>query len=85
MLFRLLSRSRIVEDVQVKCGPTFLARGEKELQTNLHKLPFHCFMPIKDHLKFRMPQCSAKSHKSKLYHTHLVRNLLLSHLVELPC
>jgi 23S rRNA G2445 N2-methylase RlmL len=55
MLFRLLSRSRIVEDVQVKCGPTFLARGEKELESNLRKLPFHCYMPIKDHTKFRMP------------------------------
>jgi hypothetical protein len=41
-------------------------------------------MPLEDHDKFRMPQAAAKSHKSKLYHTHLVRNLLLSHLVDLP-
>ena len=55
MLFRLLSRSRIVEDIQLKCGPTFTARGEKELETNLRKIPFHCYMPIKDHDKFKMP------------------------------
>jgi len=28
---------------------------------------------------------TAKSHKSKLFHTQLVRNLTLSHIVELPC
>ena len=31
-----------------------------------------------------MPQASAKTHKSKLFHSHLVRNLLRSHLMELP-
>ena len=31
-----------------------------------------------------MPQTTAKSHKSKLFHTQLTRNLLLSHLSELP-
>lgn len=55
MLYRLLSRSRIVEDVQVKCGPTVTARGEKELETNLRKIPFHGYMPIADHEKFKMP------------------------------
>jgi 23S rRNA G2445 N2-methylase RlmL len=83
-LYRLLSRSRIIEDVQLKVGPSFKARGENELKLNLQKLPFHCYMPIKDHEKFKMPQATAKSHKSKIYHTHLARNLLLSHIVDLP-
>jgi 23S rRNA G2445 N2-methylase RlmL len=83
-LYRLLSRSRIAEDVQLKIGSSFKCRGEEELKQNLQKLPFHGYLPIKDHHKFRTPQVTAKSHKSKLYHTHLARNLVLSHLVELP-
>lgn len=45
MLWKLLVSSRIAEDIQLKAGPTFLARGEKELKTNLQKVPWHCYMP----------------------------------------
>lgn len=31
-MFKLLSASRILEDVQLKVGPSFTARGEKELE-----------------------------------------------------
>jgi hypothetical protein len=68
-MFKLIAQSRILEDVQLKVGPSFTARGEKELDSNLQKLPFHCYMPIADHQKFKMPQATAKSHKSKLFHT----------------
>ena len=84
MLYRLLSQSRILEDVQLKVGPTFIARGEKELETAFQKLPLHCYLPTKEHKQFEMPQCSAKSWKSKLYHTHLIRNMLFGHLRDLP-
>ncbi len=55
MLFKLLSKSRILEDIQVKVGPTFLARGEKELETGLRKLPLHGYMPLLNHDQFKMP------------------------------
>ena len=84
MLFKLLSRSRILQDVQVKAGPSFLARGEKELCSGLEKIPFHCYMPVKNHDQFKMPKVNAKTHASNLYHSHLVRNLTLSHLVDMP-
>jgi len=61
-----------------------MARGEKELEVNLQKVPLHGYMPTKNHEEFQMPKASAKSYRSKLYHTHLCRNLLLSHLVSMP-
>lgn len=36
------------------------------------------------HKEFLMPQTDCKSHKSKLFHTKLVRNLLLAHINDLP-
>ena len=36
------------------------------------------------HAEFLMPQTDCKSHKSKLFHTKLVRNILLGHINELP-
>lgn len=47
----------------------FLSRGEKELETRLEKLPWHCYMPIDKYNDFKMPRTTAKSHASKLYHT----------------
>ena len=38
----------------------------------------------KTHAKFAMPKVDCKSHKSKLYHSKLARNLLMSHLSEIP-
>ena len=52
---------------------------------NLGKVPWHSYMPTDErHSQYQMPQTGAKCHKSKLYHEHMVRNLLLSHLSELP-
>ena len=36
------------------------------------------------HADFELPKTSAKSFKSKLYHEHLIRNLLLSHISSIP-
>ena len=45
LLWKLLVSSRIAEDIQIKICKTFLVRGEKELKTNLDKVPWHCYMP----------------------------------------
>ena len=73
LLWKLLVSSRIAEDIQIKICKTFMVRGEKELKTNLDKVPWHCYMPTDEqHSQFEMPQTGAKCHKSKLYHEHMV-------------
>lgn len=68
-LWKILSRSRIAEDLQVKASHEFMARGEKELESNLQKIPWHVYMPSDErHTQFELPKVTAKSFKSKLYH-----------------
>jgi 23S rRNA G2445 N2-methylase RlmL len=68
-LWKILSRSRIAEDLQVKACHEFMARGEKELESNLQKIPWHVYMPSDErHTQFELPKVTAKSFKSKLYH-----------------
>ena len=45
LLWQLLISSRIAEDIQLKASSSFMARGEKELKTNMCKVPWHCYMP----------------------------------------
>lgn len=40
VMWNILSRSRIVEDVQLRMTQSFLARGETELRRNLQKIPW---------------------------------------------
>ena len=85
MLWKLLSSSRIAEEIQLKVCKSFSARGEKELKMGLAKVPWHCYMPTgKDHSKFAMPKIDCKTHQSAIYHSKLARNLLMSHVAELP-
>jgi hypothetical protein len=77
----MVAKSRIAEDIQVKACHSFLARGEKELKTSLNKVPWHAYLPSDErHKEYEMPQTRANTFKSKLYHSQLIRNLLLSHL-----
>ena len=46
-MWQILFRSRIAEDLQVRMTQGFKARGEDELRSNLHKLPWDCYLPIK--------------------------------------
>jgi hypothetical protein len=47
------------------------------------KIPWHCYLPKDaDTKEFKMPQTRAKSHASKLFHTQLVRDILLETLTE---
>jgi len=61
-----------------------MARGEDELRTNLQKLPWGCYLPLKRFEEFKMPPTRANSHKSKLYHTKMVREILLQEINDLP-
>ena len=36
------------------------------------------------HSLYAMPKVDCKSHKSKLFHSQLARNLLMGHITELP-
>ena len=63
MMWKLLTSSRITEDIQIKISKrSFLARGEKELMTGFQKLPWHAYMPSDDSSKFTMPKVDCKSH-----------------------
>ena len=61
-----------------------MARGEDELRTNLQKLPWSCYLPLKDFEKYKLPPTRANSHGSKLFHTKLVREILLQEINDLP-
>lgn len=37
-----------------------------------------------NHSKFAMPKVDCKSHMSKIFHTKLARNIVMSHLSEIP-
>lgn len=38
----------------------------------------------KRHKLYAMPKVDCKTHKSKLFHSKLARNILMSHIAELP-
>ena len=85
LLWKLLTSSRIAEDIQIKVCRSFLARGEKELKTGLQKVPWHCYIPTdKRHLNYALPKIDCKTHKSKLFHSKLARNILMGHITDLP-
>ena len=53
MMWHILSKSRIAEDLQVRACHSFMARGEKELESNLQKVPWHVYMPSDEkHVEF---------------------------------
>ena len=54
-MWTVLAKSRIAEDVQVRMTQPFLARGEEELRKNLQKLPWHCYLNVRDYENFKMP------------------------------
>ncbi|CDW76469.1 UNKNOWN [Stylonychia lemnae] len=85
-LWKMMHKSRIAEDIQVRMTQPFRARGEKELEQNLEKLPWHCYLPNpqqqQEHM-FKMPQTRAKTHSSKLYHTQLIRDILIKSMTEI--
>ena len=50
----------------------------------MRKLPWDCYLPLKNYKDYRMPPTRAKSHKSKLYHSKLIREILLQEINDLP-
>lgn len=62
----------------------FLARGEEELKRELDKLPWACYLHMDHYSQFKAPQTKAKTHKSKLFHEKMVREILLSQINDLP-
>lgn len=84
-LWQIMFKSRIAEDIQVRVTQPFMARGEKELAANLEKVPWHCYLPDANKfqdLQFKMPQTRAKCYMSKLFHTQLVRDILIEQITE---
>lgn len=55
VMWNLVFKSRIVEDVQVKMTTRFLARGEDELKKNLDKLPWPAYLDLENHKDFATP------------------------------
>jgi hypothetical protein len=84
MMWDIMFKSRIAEDLQVKITQSFSARGEEELRTSLQKLPWSAYLPMKNYEQFRLPPTRAASHKSNLFHTQLVREVLLQEINDLP-
>ncbi|CAI2363892.1 unnamed protein product [Moneuplotes crassus] len=83
-LYKIIYHSRIAEDVQLRVTKPFLARGDKEFTKNLHKIPWHAFMPLDDFLKYKFPLVTAKSFQSNLYHTRKITDLVQIHINDLP-
>lgn len=77
LMWTLLYKSRLCEDISLRMTQPFVARGDKELRNNLLKMPWHCYLPQmkmfseeeQKEVKFKMPQTRAKTYMSKLYHT----------------
>ena len=83
-MYRLCYKSRIAENVQIRPSKPFLARGEKELNKNLGKVPWHAFLPLNDFRKYKFPLVKSKSHQSNLYHIRKITDIVQLHLNELP-
>ena len=47
-LYKIIYKSRVAERVQLRPSKAILARGDKELEKNLEKIPWHAFLPISD-------------------------------------
>ena len=54
------------------------------MRKNLGKLPWHGYLNIQKFRDFKMPQIRARSHKSKLYHEKMVREIFLQSINDLP-
>lgn len=63
---------------------SFLARGESELRKNFQKLPWACYLPLAKFEEHDPPQLRAKTHKSKLFHDKMVREIFLQEVHDLP-
>ena len=83
-MWEILFKSRIAEDLQVKITQSFMARGEEELRKNLQKLPWACYLPLSDYQQYRLPMTRSNCHQSKLFHSQLVREILLQEINDLP-
>ena len=73
ILWNIIYKARVVESIQLKVGTSFSARGKKELQSNIGKLPWHAFLPFREFEKYRQVEIKARCHKSKLFHDGLVK------------
>jgi len=83
-LYKIIFKTRTAENIQLRPTQSFIARGEKELDKNLSKVPWHAFLPLKNFKKYSFPYVNSKSFKSNLYHTKLVSDIVKLHINELP-
>ena len=83
-LYKIIYKSRVAERVQLRPSKPILARGDKELNKNLTKVPWHAFLPISEFKKYKFPSISSKSFKSNLYHPKLIADIVKLHINELP-
>ena len=84
LMWDILFRSRIAEDLQVRMTQSFLARGETELRRSFQKLPWACYLPLAEFEEYDPPQIRAKTYKSKLYHEKMTREIFLQEVHDLP-
>lgn len=83
-MWKMLLYSRVAERIQLRPTKTFRARGERELQLKLEKIPWHCYLPIKEYNDYRFPFINAKTHNSNLYHTRKVTDVAKMVINDLP-
>lgn len=83
-LYKMVYKWRIAENIQIKPWYQFLARGEKELEKNLNKVPWHAYMPLENFQDYKFPIVIGKSFKSELYHTKKISDIVKLYLNELP-
>jgi len=61
-----------------------MARGKDELKTNLKKVPFHCYLPVKEFDKYKRPAVGVKIHRSNIENTRIVSEIVEDHLNDIP-
>jgi 23S rRNA G2445 N2-methylase RlmL len=83
-LYKIMYSSRLAENIQIRPVQQFLARGDKELDKNLSKVPWHAFLPLKNFQKYKFPYVNSKTFQSNLYHTKKVSDIVKLHINELP-
>jgi hypothetical protein len=79
-----MHKVRTVEQIKIRIGNKILARGEKELEKNLTKLPWHAYYPVDTILDYNLPNIIAKSYRSNIFHERKLVEILRKFLSLMP-
>lgn len=79
-ILKIINNSRIIDNIQVQIGNSIQADSEKTLKIGLKSIPFEKYLPFENANKYKLPIINTEVHRSKLFHTKMISNIVGSYL-----